>query len=115
MNALRGKEQAFSRTALEKIIVDGSTVSECTLSYRGVKFSYLCEADKPLVWENMWLGAVFLEMVPKPYLDDAEYQALKARAYTKMKIRRMQDGYEDDGLGLKPASGQFELFVSKLP
>jgi hypothetical protein len=95
MNALQ-KSEGHRSERMEPII-DHASIIECTLSYAGNQYSYSCRVELPLVWENVYHSATFLND-KSVYLSDTEWHKLKQRAFGQIqKHRRARGCYGKDG------------------
>lgn len=109
MNTLRGKKRVAGMAAqFEQPLVTDVTLAECVLSYRGNQYSYWCDVDKPLTWENLGCKGVFLGESGPRFLEPEEYIKLKKRAFGRLQEAR-RELYADDGLGLLKPNPQLSL------
>lgn len=110
MDALQEQERRRALGAAGNVIIDDSSPTECILSYWGAKYSFFCPFDQPLTWDSLTLKGMSYDKEPRPYLEDKEFRDLKARAFNRIKVRREQNDYENEGLGLR-SDRQFSLAV----
>lgn len=110
MNDVLAEEQVRTRNG--EPMVDASNIKECLLSYAGKKYSFVCDIEKALTWENLSLGAVEARGHNKVYLTDIEFQKLKARALGQIQMRRKNmETYGKDGLAPFTPTAQLSLAI----
>jgi hypothetical protein len=87
------------RADREEPIISFSSIIECSMTYGGSKYSFSCDLQSALTWENLKLSADEHPGKEKLYLLDREYHKLKMRAYGKIQMRRkLAETYGEDGL-----------------
>jgi hypothetical protein len=96
MNKLRDGEKV--RSEMEEPIISFSSTVECSMSYAGNAYSFLCRVDLALSWSSLYLGSKIVNK-PDVYLSDVEMRRLKQRAFSKILMRRkLMECYGEDGL-----------------
>lgn len=110
MDDLLLRERERVERAASNIIVNESTITECSLSYFGRRVTYFCPADTPLGWHTLQKIDAYDERVksdeelpPLPDLLDSEWQEMKKRAFSRIQALRKRHGFSEEGVGFSPS------------
>lgn len=103
-----------NRSTTEEPVIRHANIKECLLAYAGNVYSFICEVDQQLTWDNVRLGGTFTSSSsknsPRVFLTDEEYHKLKERSIARICSYRKGTGtYGRDGKGPFVGTKQLSL------